>query len=408
MSTTDFVVPAHALPASITHEATRRRLTGTGLPAEHRLIRFAPLAESRVVSVPALLAEGADPAQLDPYIADLLLIGHLRIDEYDAQEVVLDGASGRVFSMDLFEKSPGLIDVIPLAPSLDALARFLEHVDDFRSMRGRFAALTGRTGPDAVAEASRLLMSAFTDEDWGHEGWGTVHPPSEWEHPLPAFWRIAAVIRPLALVAGPGQGLRLDLPTGLLDDEFGPDEMVRIEASALPAALVHEPTRRFLTEVGLPRDGIMFGMDGDDTPLPTLPEDRASSQRNPAHRHLWNGTDELPPDAEHMVVLGGLMHDFIVLIDGRTGALHYAEYNADRVVPVNADISTLAFTVWMHSREGRLDEEHHFTHGFYHQLAETMTEVLSSVDPVACLPATDEDDYRYWPEVFHDEAGAVL
>ena len=184
--------------------------------------------------------------------------------------------------------------------------------------------------------------------------------------------------------------------------------MVRIEASALPAALVHEPTRRFLTEVGLPRDGIMFGMDSDDTPLPTLPEDRASSQRNPAHRHLWNGTDELPPDAEHMVVLGGLMHDFIVLIDGRTGALHYAEYNADRVVPVNADISTLAFTVWMHSREGRLDEEHHFTHDFYHQLAETMTEVLSSVDPVACLPATDEDDYRYWPEVFHDEAGAVL
>ncbi|MET7714842.1 SUKH-4 family immunity protein [Streptomyces sp. NPDC005407] len=408
MSATSIVVPAHAIPASITHEATRRRLAGPGLPAEHGLIRFGPLAESRVVPVPDLLAEGADPGKLDPYIAHLLLIGHLRCEEYDAQEVVLDGATGRVFSMYLFENSPGLIDVIPLAPSLDALAQFLAHVDDFRLMRGRFAALAGRTGTDVVAEASALLMSVFTDEDWGDDGWGSAGTPSAWEHPLPAFWRIAAVIRPLALAAGPGHGLRLDLPTGLLDDEFGPEEMVRIEPSALPAALVHEPTQRFLAEVGLPRDGIMFGMDGADTPLPTLPEDRALSQCNPAHQHLWNGTDELPPDAEHMVVLGGLMHDFTVLVDGRTGAVHYAEYDADRVVPVNADISTLAFTVWMHSREQQLDEEHDFTQDFYHQLADTMAEVLSSVDPIACLPSSGEDDYRYWPEVFHDEAGGVL
>jgi hypothetical protein len=37
-----------------------------------------------------------------------------------------------------------------------------------------------------------------------------------------------------------------------------------------------------------------------------------------------------------------------------------------------------------------------------------MVAVLASVDPVACLPAKDADDYRYWPEVFHDEAGGVL
>ncbi|MGW6145805.1 SUKH-4 family immunity protein, partial [Streptomyces sp. NPDC055140] len=72
MSATSIVMPAHALPASITHEATRRRLTGAGLPAEHGLMRFGPLAESRLVPVLALLAEGADAGKLDPYVADLL------------------------------------------------------------------------------------------------------------------------------------------------------------------------------------------------------------------------------------------------------------------------------------------------------------------------------------------------
>ncbi|WP_328681836.1 SUKH-4 family immunity protein [Streptomyces sp. NBC_00322] len=399
MSATSIVVPAHALPASITHEATRRRLTGPGLPAEHGLIRFGPLAESRVVPVPDLLAEGADPGKLDPYIADLLLIGHLRCEEYDAQEVVLDGATGRVFTMYLFEGSPGLIDVIPLAPSVDALARFLAHVDDFRLMRGRFAALAVRTGTAVVAEASALLMSVFSDEDWGHDGWGSAGTPSAWGHPIPAFWRIAALIRPLALVAGPGGGLRLDLPTGLLDEEFGPDQMVRIEPSALPAALVHEPTRRFLTEVGLPKVELMFGLWRDESLLRTLAE-------------LATPMDEdscrMPADADNLVGLGSLIHDFEVVIDGRTGLLSYHLYGDDTTTPVNADISTLAFTMWMYSREQRLDEEHDFTQDFYHQLADTMAEVLSSVDPVACLPSTGEDDYCYWPEVFHDEAGGVL
>ncbi len=37
-----------------------------------------------------------------------------------------------------------------------------------------------------------------------------------------------------------------------------------------------------------------------------------------------------------------------------------------------------------------------------------MIGVLASADPVACLPATGPDGFRYCPEVFHDEAGDVL
>ncbi|MFD7233605.1 SUKH-4 family immunity protein [Streptomyces sp. NPDC059881] len=399
MSATSIVMPTHTLHPSITHEATRRRLTGHGLPAEHGLIRFAPLAESRVVPVPDLLATGANPGKLDPFIADLLLIGNVRCEQSDAQEVVLDGATGRVFSMYLFEDSPSLIEVLPLAPSVDALARFLAHVDDFQLMRGRFAPLAGRTGTDVAAEASALLTSAFTDEDWGDDGWGRAGAQSAWDHPLPAFWRIAAVIRPLALVAGPGEGLRLNLPEGLLDEEFGPEEVVRVDSSVLPAALVHEPTRRFLIEVGLPKVELIFGLWRDESLFRTLAESGSSTD---------DDSCRMPADADSLVCLGSLIHDLEVVIDGRSGLLSYHPYGDDTTTPVNADISTLAFTLWMYSREQQLDEEHDFTQNFYHQLADAMTEVLASVDPIACLPSTGEDDFRYWPEVFHDEAGGVL
>ncbi|MFF3313910.1 SUKH-4 family immunity protein [Streptomyces sp. NPDC003035] len=113
-------------------------------------------------------------------------------------------------------------------------------------------------------------------------------------------------------------------------------------------------------------------------------------------------------EADRLICLGSLIHDFEVVIDGRTGLLSYRSYDDAATTPVNADVSTLAFTIWMFSREQRLDEEPGFTRDFYHQLADTMIEVLASVDPVACLPSTGEDDYRYWPGVFHDEAGGVL
>ncbi|TXS57401.1 SUKH-4 family immunity protein [Streptomyces sp. t39] len=399
MTTSAFTVPADELHPSIVHTPTLRRLTGAGLPARHALMRFAPLAASGGVPVPALLAAGADAGKLDPHVAGLLLVGHLRADGEDTLEILLDGATGRVFTVCLFEDAPHLLEAHPLAPSLDALAGFLTQTDDFTARRGRFASLAGRTGTDAVAEAERLLSAAFHEADWGDDGWGEAGARSGWEHALPAYWRIAATVRPLALVAGPGDGLRLALPQGLLDEEFGADDIARPTLSALPPVLTHEPTRRFLTEVGLPRTETMFGLWGDEDLLRTLAESEAGR----------SGDDGATPvDADRLVTLGSLVHDMEVVVDGGTGLLSWREYGSDTTTPLNADVSTLAFTLWLYSREQRLDREHRFTSAFYEQLAATMVEVLASVDPVACLPARDEDDFRYWPEVFHDEAGGVL
>ncbi|MFD9035196.1 SUKH-4 family immunity protein [Streptomyces sp. NPDC059567] len=409
MTGTPLLVPERTLHPAITHEATRRRLTEEGLPDSGRVLGFARLAESRVVTVSHLVEEGDDPGDLDPYIAGLVAFGEVVADEWSSLEVVLDGASGRVFSLRM--SSARHAEVHPLAPSLSALARFLTAVDELTGLRGRFAGLAGSTSAEAVGEATGSLLSVFTEEEWGDGGWGTAGDPAEWDHAVPALWRITALIRPLPLVSGPGGGLRLDLPADLLDEEFGPGEVVRVDPANLPTALEHEPTRRFLTEVGLPKDGLMFGLADEDTLLLPLPEDRARAKQDPRLRHLWNGTDALPPDADRLFVVGGLMHDFDVVVDGSTGEVHYLTYDGDTVTPVNADLSTLAFTVWMHSRQQGFADEQDLTGtfgDFYHPLAAAMVAALASVDPIACLPAKDDDDYRYWPEVFHDEPGGVL
>ncbi|MFF0450890.1 SUKH-4 family immunity protein [Streptomyces sp. NPDC004609] len=161
-----------------------------------------------------------------------------------------------------------------------------------------------------------------------------------------------------------------------------------------------------MTEVGVPFDGSLFYRP-DPGPLPTLPEEWASSRSNPKHAHLWRGDEQLPPDAEHLVIVGGLVADYDIVVDGRTGALFYTLLG-DELTPVNDDISTPVFCLWLYHRERELNETHDFTQDFYHHLADTMVELLAAVDTVACLPAEDPDDYRYWPEVWHDEAGGVL
>ncbi|MER7515544.1 SUKH-4 family immunity protein [Streptomyces sp. NPDC126499] len=394
VSTVTMTVGDDELAPELTHAPTRRWLATRGLPARHRLMTFRPLAEARLRTVRQyLLDQGADADALAEDIASHLLLGHLTAEGGEADQVVLDGATGRVSSLWLYEKNPDSAELFPLASSVEALAGHLETVDDFAALRGDFADLSGATGPAAVAEAEARLAARFAEEDG---------------RPVPAFWRIAARIRPLALIAAPGTDLRLDLPSGLLEEEFGAEEIVRIAPAGLPAVLEHEPTRRFLTEVGLPRDAGMFGLWRDEYLMRPLAETEEAGTGAGATPGGDGDRGTLPADAGLLVCLGSLVHDFEVVIHGRTGELYHRLYDGAAITPLNADVSTLAFTLWLHHREGRIDAAEDFTDGFYLYLAGTMTEVLASVDPVACAPTTDPDDYRYWPEVFHDEAGGVL
>ncbi|MFD6274346.1 SUKH-4 family immunity protein [Streptomyces sp. NPDC060209] len=404
MTGTGIAVPEESIHPDITHGATRRSLVDGVLPGAHEIIRFPHLSDARMVTAVHLVDEQYDPGDLDPRTAGTVVVGHLLSEGSEAQAVVVDGETGRVFSLHMH--APEYAELHPLAPSLDALARFLAAVDELTTLSGRFGHLKGRTGAPVVEEASALLLSVFTDEEWGEGGWGDV----EWAGEVPSVWRMAALFRPMALIAAPGRGLRLDLPPDFIEEEFGTDEVVRIAPADLPEALEHEPTRRFLAEVGLPRHGLMLWLDEPQDMLKTLTAARAETRANPELQHL-HGTGTLPEGSDHLLVIGGLIHDFDAIVDGRTGLVNYALIDDEKVTPVNADVSTLAFTVWMHSRQQKLQEEFELagsTGEFYHEVADTMVGVLATADPVACLPATGPDDFRYWPEVFHDEAGGVL
>ncbi|MEV0690457.1 SUKH-4 family immunity protein [Streptomyces sp. NPDC050388] len=380
-----------ALDPFVTHASTRRWLTGPGLPCDSGLFSFARLRTEGLRTVAGSTGGAGDAGgRLSAELRDQLVIGGLLGPAgTETESVLLDGTTGEVSTTYFFHDRhdrPDLMDIRPLAPSLPTLVRFAAATDELAGLRGQFASYAGRYGTKAVAEASRQLLAVFEE---GADG-----------EPAP-LWRMAALIRPLALVAGPGtaSGLALDLPVRLLDQEFGRGGVVRFEEVDFPATLTHGPTRRFLCETGLPEDGFLFQLD-TDLPLCTLTEYYADGVGG-------FPSDRLPAHADRLIRLGHLVEDNSLVVDGATGAvLNWSEPDS-ALYPLNTDLSTLAFTLWLLHREHAIDEEsgHALTSETYDQLAMTMIQVLSAVDPTG---ATTDADWHYWTELFQDEAGGAL
>lgn len=383
MSTTDAGVAAITLTEAdlgpyVTHAPTRHWLTGPGLPAGSGLLTFEPL---RTDGLRTLAQTTDDPAE---DLRDRLVIGALLNPAgMDPESLLLDGGTGEITTTYLFDA----MDSRPFAPSLEALVRFASVTEELAGLRGEFAAYAGRYGTKAATEASRRLLALF------EEGAGGEIPP---------YWKAAALIRPLALVAGPGtdSGLALDLPARLLDQEFGQGRVARFEEVDFPGTLSHEPTRRFLRETGLPEDAVLFHLD-TDVPLPTLTEYFTSERADDYP------LEHLPAHADRLIRLGHLVEDNSLVVDGTTGAvLNFSEPDAT-LYPLNTDVSTLAFTLWLLHHERTIDDHlnHELTTEAYDQLAAAMIHTLASVDPTG---ATTDADWHYWTELFQDEAGGVL
>ncbi len=247
----------------ITHAGTRRLLTGAGVPSGSSLLGFGPLCERPALRRVAELVDDAE--KLAEELRDQLVIGALRTVDRDLESLVLNGATGEVSTTYVHPRRPGLMGLSPLAPSLEVLLRFAAVTDELVTSRGRFA--SHGYGAKAVAQASERLASVFA-EDAGDD-------------PAP-YWRMAALIRPLARIARPGTGLALDLPSRLLDEEFGSASIVRFEDVDFPGKLTHEPTRRFLREVGLPENGYWYELDTDVLrcrPWPSTTRTRTAAPR---------------------------------------------------------------------------------------------------------------------------------
>ncbi|WP_236579783.1 SUKH-4 family immunity protein [Streptomyces sp. HM190] len=151
----------------------------------------------------------------------------------------------------------------------------------------------------------------------------------------------------LTVTAGPAtlSGLALDLPALLLDEEFGRSRVWRFEDFDFPATLTHEPTRRFLRDMGLPEEHALFQFD-TDVPLPTLAEYYA-------HERPAFPAGRLPAEADRLIRLGHFVEGNSIVLDGTTGAAHNWSEPESTLCPLHADISTFAFTLWLLQREKR-------------------------------------------------------
>ncbi|MFJ8144926.1 SUKH-4 family immunity protein [Streptomyces sp. NPDC096048] len=160
---------------------------------------------------------------------------------------------------------------------------------------------------------------------------------------VPLFWTSSAVIGCLLVSAGrrTASGLALDLSYRLLAGEFGRDRVVRYEDIDFPPALTHEPTRRFLSETGLPENAFPLAADDDWIPLPTLAE------------HYGDGA--LGEAAGHLVRLGRLPDGSDVVVDGPTGTVLTWHPSETTLRPLTPDVSTLVFTLWLLRRAGAVE-----------------------------------------------------
>ncbi|WP_030810935.1 SUKH-4 family immunity protein [Streptomyces sp. NRRL F-2799] len=373
MSMTDAGVTAITLTEAeldrwVTHAPTRGLLAGPGLPPDTGPLTFAPL---RAYGLRRLADATDGPCRLADELRDRLVIGELLNPAgMERESILLDGATGEITTAYLVEPSR----TRPFAPSLTTMLRFAAVTEELAGLRGRFASLAGQYGPGVAGEASRRLLALF---EAGTDG------------AVPAYWKAAALIRPLSLVPAPGSGgLALEMPGRLLDQEFGHGRVARFEETDFPPTLTHGPTRRFLRETGLPEEVV-----DTELLLPTLPEYHAEEY------------EALPAHADHLIRLGSLTPDTNLVVDGRTGAvLTYAD---STLHPLNTDVSTLAYTLWLLHHERTIDAHlsHELTTLAYDQLAAAMLDTLAALDPTGASPGAP---WHYWTELLRGEAGGVL
>ncbi|CAM5356953.1 hypothetical protein GCM10010329_39780 [Streptomyces spiroverticillatus] len=325
----------------------RAFLTTVGLPREAPLMRF---------DVDGDLPERAKGRQIGSYS---FLPG--------SYAIVLDGRTGRVYVEDAISGTHKL-----LASDLSSLVHLCELVAMLRPDTGRFDRRTADCGPGAVAAMQRGMLELVADTD------PVLLDPAD---DISTFWRTQMVMRPLAWIARPGDdGLAFDLSGGFLEDEFTTYDIQRYEDESLPALLTHAPTRHFLRTHGLVREA-----------RPVSLSELAEPWEDDGQGY---GT---PPRAEKMISLGGIVEDTELLLEGDTGRL-YGWHADDVLIPLNTDVSALAFTAWALPQIRRLDAVHRFTEDDHLTAAATFTELLASVDPFGARPEAE----NIWPSHVED------
>lgn len=166
----------------------------------------------------------------------------------------------------------------------------------------------------------------------------------------PSLWNTSTLMSCLLLTAGhhTAPTSLQDLPPRFLDRDFARTEVTRFEDIDFPPTLLHAPTRRFLSETGLPETAPLFrrDQDPDGLPLPTLTEYCEESPGHPA----------LPARADHLIRLGRLSDGAHAVVDGATGTVLAWNATGGTLHPLMSDVPALALTLWALRRTSRLED----------------------------------------------------
>ncbi|MFJ8476674.1 SUKH-4 family immunity protein [Kitasatospora sp. NPDC094011] len=312
------------LPGGVVHEGSREFLVREGLPAAGAFLDFGALDGGTLRAFPTDGPERLYVLGETDYCTPFAAVGNL---------VLLDGSTGEV---SLGNGGP-LRD--PLATDLAALAALVREVEAVGEAARHPEARDGRRGPAVVAEVMAEAERRLREIDPGLFRPGAA----------PAHWGTALLVRALGWGALPGGpdgpayqvGGELVAELAALTDEDGGEGLVhRFRPEALPAALVHEPTRQLLTEVGLPLGGAMFGV--CEEPLVTMAE---------AYPEYFDGEEERPYQRDFLA-LGDWPTDLTIALDGTTGRLELPDWYDDGQPEayLNRDLSALLYALWTYER----------------------------------------------------------
>ncbi|MGD3111142.1 SUKH-4 family immunity protein [Streptomyces sp. YGL11-2] len=328
---------AVTLPPGLTHEPSRRFLVAHGLPEEAAGLHFTAVRDRRLKP---LRGDGATRetgvATVTP--GSLLLLG----DDYDGEaQLALDGASGGVYLVaeqydgwhrDLL--ASGLPELAGLAREIEAVSAPPDDPDPYG----------GRRGPAVVAEVRRRAEERMRRID-----------PELFAGPTPpAHWPTALLIRTLHWGAKPGAAGELAyVLCPELVAEIGDDGRVRrFTPDELPPQLTHEPTRRLLTEIGLPCDTDLFTP--HEGPLRTMAEAHPDVYGDRVDDTLRTDGDD-PPRRDHQqnfLSLGWWPHDLAIALDGATGRVELPDWydDGDPAAYLHRDVSALLYACWTYGR----------------------------------------------------------
>ncbi|MFD8084768.1 SUKH-4 family immunity protein [Kitasatospora sp. NPDC059722] len=338
------LVMAGELPAGVVHTGSREFLEREGLPRTGAFLDFGRFGDGPLESVelsasaePSALTEAAGaPAAGAQAAGPLFVLGET---EYCApfaragNTVLLDGVTGEVF---LAKPSGEHLDRDLLASDLPALAAMVREVESVAEAARRPDALDGRRGPAVVAEVMAAADRRLRELDPGLFGRSDVPP---------AHWGTTLLVRALGWGALPGGpdgpayeiGADLVAEIATLTDE---GLVHRYRPEDLPPGLVHEPTRRLLTGIGLPLGGAMFGV--SEEPLVTMGE---------AYPEYFDGEEERPYQRD-FVALGHWPTDLVIALDGATGLLELPDWydDGEPEAYLNRDLSALLYSLWTYER----------------------------------------------------------